>query len=215
MKSLMTSTAAVAVALSFAGGAAAQSGSALGETSLRPADITCQDLMSASESERAGLVYFIAGYHAAMQGGATGDGGAGAGGGGQASGGAADASGATTSGTTGAANTAAAGTSGGAGGATATTGGTDTAAAGGSGSGSGGATTGGTTTGSGGTDTAAAGASGGGTGTGAGGSAGGGGDVQMARSFFAMPVSDILTACANDATMSAADAITTAQGSAQ
>ena len=66
MKALMTSTAALALALSFAGSAVAQSGSALGETSLRPSEITCQDLMAAGEEERAGLVYFIAGYHAAM-----------------------------------------------------------------------------------------------------------------------------------------------------
>jgi hypothetical protein len=38
---------------------------------------------------------------------------------------------------------------------------------------------------------------------------------MVARSFFATPVSDILTACAANASMSAADAIGTAQAGAQ
>lgn len=64
MKISMTSTAALAVCLS-AGAAAAQTSPAIGETSLRPTEITCADLMAASEDERSGLVYFLAGYSAA------------------------------------------------------------------------------------------------------------------------------------------------------
>ena len=203
MKALMTSTAALALTLSLAGSATAQTGTAIGDTSLRPTDITCQDLMSASEEERTGLVYFIAGYHAAMRQGGFG--------GGSAS--------ATGSIGAGGASSASADAGGGAsGGTTATTGGTDTAAAGTSGDAGGGAS--GTTATTGGADTAAAGTSGdasGGTSAGgeASGEAGGGGDVQVARAFFAMPASDILTACANDPTMSAADAIGGAQAGVQ
>ncbi|HWT31358.1 MAG TPA: HdeA/HdeB family chaperone, partial [Propylenella sp.] len=139
MKALMTSTAAAAFALSFAGSAEAQTGTAIGDTSLRPNDITCQDLMSASEEERTGLVYFIAGYHAAMRQGGFGGGSAsatGSIGAGGASGASADAGGGASGGTT------------------ATTGGTDTAAAGTSGDAGGGAS-GGTTATTGGADTAA------------------------------------------------------------
>ena len=79
MKTLMIGTATLAL-LSFAGGAVAQDASALGESSLRPMDITCADIMGASEAERPGLVFFIAGYRAAMgqQGGMDADAGAGA-----------------------------------------------------------------------------------------------------------------------------------------
>jgi hypothetical protein len=43
-------------------------GEVFGETSLRPMDITCVDLTSAGENERSNLVFFIAGYKAAMEG---------------------------------------------------------------------------------------------------------------------------------------------------
>src|SRR5918998_6617304 len=67
MKTLMTSAATVALALSLTGTAGAQGSGALGESSLRPMEITCADLSGASEEERTGLVFFIAGYQAAMQ----------------------------------------------------------------------------------------------------------------------------------------------------
>jgi hypothetical protein len=65
MKALMIGMATLAL-LSFVGGAVAQEASALGESSLRPLDITCADIMGASEAERPALVFFIAGYRAAM-----------------------------------------------------------------------------------------------------------------------------------------------------
>src|SRR5688572_388834 len=67
MKSLMTSTGATALMIAFAAEVSAQPNPALSDTSIRPADITCQDLMTASEEERAAVVYFIAGYQAGME----------------------------------------------------------------------------------------------------------------------------------------------------
>ena len=64
MKRLATATAATAFAIAAVAEISAQPNPALGDTSIRPADITCQDLMSAGEEERAGIVYFIAGYQA-------------------------------------------------------------------------------------------------------------------------------------------------------
>ena len=66
MKRLMICTTALAMLAPLAGSAGAQEASALGEASLRPMDITCADLMGASDAERPGLVFFIAGYRAAM-----------------------------------------------------------------------------------------------------------------------------------------------------
>lgn len=65
MKTLLSCTATLAL-LGSLGSAVAQDASALGESSLRPMDITCADLMGASEGERSGLVFFLAGYRAAM-----------------------------------------------------------------------------------------------------------------------------------------------------
>jgi hypothetical protein len=66
MKRLMICTTALAIFAPLAGGASAQEAGALGEGSLRPMDITCADIMGASEGERPGLVFFLAGYRAAM-----------------------------------------------------------------------------------------------------------------------------------------------------
>src|SRR5687768_8222773 len=67
MNLLMTSAGTMALALTFSSNAIPQSAPALGETSIRPMEITCQDLTSASVEERSGMIYFIAGYSAAIQ----------------------------------------------------------------------------------------------------------------------------------------------------
>lgn len=59
-----------ALILSF-GSAGAQTDTAGGAT-IRPMDIACQELMSASADERVRLVYFIAGYQAAQMAGTAG-----------------------------------------------------------------------------------------------------------------------------------------------
>lgn len=122
MKALLCSAAALALAATFGPGIAnaQDAGAALGESSLQPMNITCADLTGASEEERTGLVFFIAGYQAAMeQAEGPGAGGAGAGGG---AGGGTDTAGSGTGGTGATAGDAAA-TAGGAG---ATAGGGDT-----------------------------------------------------------------------------------------
>jgi len=69
MKSLLTSSAIVLVMSLTASAAIAEgTGEVFSETSLRPLDITCADLTSAGETERSNLVFFIAGYKAAMEG---------------------------------------------------------------------------------------------------------------------------------------------------
>ncbi|HEX2257466.1 MAG TPA: hypothetical protein VHG92_12330 [Afifellaceae bacterium] len=68
MTRLMNSAAVVGLAFAFAGPAAGQEGTVFGDASLRPMDITCQDLLAATPEEQAGLVYFIAGYQAGFPG---------------------------------------------------------------------------------------------------------------------------------------------------
>jgi hypothetical protein len=59
-----------ALILSF-GSAGAQTDTA-GGAAIRPMDIACQELMSATEDEQVRLVYFIAGYQAAQMAGTAG-----------------------------------------------------------------------------------------------------------------------------------------------
>jgi hypothetical protein len=228
----LVSAAAIAASLGIVGAAGAQTQGAIGETGLRPMDITCADLNAAGETERSGLVYFLAGYQAAQDQfmhddvttgaiGTTGTTGT--------SSGAADAAtGSSDAGTAGAQQTTSAdATSGG----TATGGSEQVAAAGGeaetagasSGTGATGATSdvaaGGSESGA----TAAVGADTGSSGASSGADSGGaasagtnmaaasGSDVQsevsVQRAFFATPVEEILAACDGNDQMGAFDAI--------
>jgi hypothetical protein len=67
MTPAVTATSAAALMIACAAEVAAQTSAAISDTSIRPAEITCQELLSATEQERASIVYFIAGYQAAME----------------------------------------------------------------------------------------------------------------------------------------------------
>lgn len=67
MTMIIKSAAAAILAFGSAGAASAQMASAWSDATVRPMEITCDDLINASEAERSNMLFFIAGYQAAME----------------------------------------------------------------------------------------------------------------------------------------------------